>query len=75
MHTFYLMVGVDSGTRGLPVLYKGREITTTGAKKSVTLPVGTIKIEIQDPKNGSSVYQSITVHEGDPILTVQVRRM
>ena len=29
MHTFYLMVGVDSGTRGLPVLYNGREITKT----------------------------------------------
>ena len=75
MHTFYLMVGVDSGTRGLPVLYNGREITKTGAKKSVTLPLGTLKIEVQDPKSGTSVYKSITVQKGDPILTVQVRRM
>ena len=74
-HTLYLMVGVDSGTRGLPVLYKGREITQTGAKKSVTLPLGTFKIEIQDPKNGTSIYQSITVRKGEPILTVQVHRM
>lgn len=74
-HTFYLMVGVDSGTRGLPVLYNGREITKTGSKKSVTLPVGNLKIEIQDPKSGTSVYQSITVQKGAPILTVQVRRM
>ena len=32
MHTFYLMVGVDLG-QDLPVLYNGREITKTGAKK------------------------------------------
>ena len=75
MHTFYLMVGVESGTRGLPVLYKGREITTTGAKKSVTLPLGKLQIEIQDPKSSTSVYKSITVQKGDPILTVQVHRM
>ena len=73
--TFYLMVGVESGTRGLPVFYQGREITTTGAKKSVTLPIGSVQLEIRDPKTSSSVYQTITVQKGDPILTVQVHRM
>jgi len=75
MHNFYLMVGVESGSRGLPVLYKGREITKTGATKSVTLPVGTIRLEIQDPKSGTSVFQSITVSKESPTITVQVRRM
>ena len=75
VHSFYLMVGVESGSRGLPVLYKGREITKTGATKSVTLPVGTVKLEIQDPKSGTSVFQSITVSKESPTITVQVRRM
>jgi hypothetical protein len=74
-HSLYLMVGVESGTRGLPVLYKGFEITKTGAKKSVTLPIGEVQLEIRNPSTGASVYQRVTIQQGDPILTVQVHRM
>lgn len=74
-HSLYLMVGVESGTRGLPVLYKGFEITQTGAKKSVTLPIGEVQLEIRNPSTGASVYQRVTIQPGDPILTVQVHRM
>ena len=74
-HSLYLMVGVESGTRGLPVLYKGFEITQTGAKKSVTLPIGEVQLEIRTPSTGASVYQRVTIQPGDPILTVQVHRM
>lgn len=74
-HTLYLMVGVESGTRGLPVYYRNVEITKTGAKKSVTLPLGEVKLEIRDPTTNMSVFQTITVESGDPILTVQVHRL
>ncbi len=74
-HTLYLMVGVESGTRGLPVFHRNVEITKTGAKKSVTLPLGEVKLEVRDPTTNTSVFQTITVESGDPILTVQVHRL
>lgn len=59
----FLGVGVESGTKGLPVTIDGRQVTITGSNQQISLTIGTHLLEVKDPKTGTTVQKEITIKE------------
>ena len=59
----FLGVGVESGTKGLPVTIDGRQVTRTGSNQQISLTIGTHLLEVKDPETGKTVQKEITIKE------------
>jgi serine/threonine protein kinase len=69
----YLIVGVASGTKDLPVLIQGKQVTTTGSKKRVSLTVGEHQLSVIDPITGQTFSETVVVKSGTnpPIVKIK----